>query len=151
MRAKLFAIELVHFKISCSNSTWTTRPFIIWLNYSCLECSVSWWKTESLNQLCICWSIWHTCIFGGDGGPKIMITRLNMALWKKTNIILDSNWACCQRRCFPANSGHNCSGPYASMKSKLEHLTVVCTLRWEIWTSSGYKASSWWCIINKKE
>ena len=41
MSAKLFAIELVHFTISCSNSTWATRPFIIWLNYSCLGCSVS--------------------------------------------------------------------------------------------------------------
>ena len=32
---KLFAIEPVHFTISCSNSTWTTRPFIIWLNHPC--------------------------------------------------------------------------------------------------------------------
>ena len=87
MSAKLFVIELVHFTISCSNSTWATGPFIIWLDYSCLGCSVSWRKTKpsiiwschsfnllailscswSLNQLCICWSIWHPCIFGGDG------------------------------------------------------------------------------------
>ena len=40
MSAKLFAIELVHFTISCSNSTWTTRPFIVWLSYPCLGCSV---------------------------------------------------------------------------------------------------------------
>ena len=39
--AKLFVIELVHFTTSCSNSTLATRPFIIWLNYPCLECSVS--------------------------------------------------------------------------------------------------------------
>ena len=44
--AKLFAIELVHFPISSSNSTWATRSFIIWLNYSCLGCSVSWRKTK---------------------------------------------------------------------------------------------------------
>ena len=36
MSAKLFVIELVHFTISCSNSTWATRPFITWLDYSCL-------------------------------------------------------------------------------------------------------------------
>ena len=41
MSAKLFVIELVHFTISCSNSTCATRPFIIWLDYSCLGCSVS--------------------------------------------------------------------------------------------------------------
>ena len=41
MSAKLFVIELVHFTISCSNSTWATGPFIIWLDYSCLGCSVS--------------------------------------------------------------------------------------------------------------
>ena len=35
MSARLFAIELVLFTISCSNSTRATRPFIIWLNYSC--------------------------------------------------------------------------------------------------------------------
>ena len=46
MSAKLFVIELVHFTISCSNSTWATRPFIIWLNYPCLGCSVSWRKTK---------------------------------------------------------------------------------------------------------
>ena len=46
MSAKLFAIELVHFTISCSNSTWATRPFIIWLNYPCLGCSVSRRKTK---------------------------------------------------------------------------------------------------------
>ena len=46
MSAKLFAIELVHFTISSSNSTWATRPFIIWLNYSCLGYSVSWRKTK---------------------------------------------------------------------------------------------------------
>ena len=46
MSAKLFAIELVHFTISCSNSTWATRPFIIWLNYPCLGCSVSGRKTR---------------------------------------------------------------------------------------------------------
>ena len=46
MSAKLFAIELVHFTISCSNSTWATRPFIIWLNYSRLGCFVSWRKTK---------------------------------------------------------------------------------------------------------
>ena len=46
MSAKLFAIELVHFTISCSNSTWATRPFIIWLNYPCLGCSVSRRKTR---------------------------------------------------------------------------------------------------------
>ena len=41
MSAKLFVVELVHFTISCFNSTWATRPFIIWLDYSCLGCSVS--------------------------------------------------------------------------------------------------------------
>ena len=41
MSAKLFLVELVHFTISCFNSTWATRPFIIWLDYSCLGCSVS--------------------------------------------------------------------------------------------------------------
>ena len=41
MSAKLFAIELVHFTISCFNSTWATGPFIIWLDCSCLGCSVS--------------------------------------------------------------------------------------------------------------
>ena len=46
LSAKLFAIELVHFTISISNSTWATRPFIIWLNYSCLGCSVSWRKSK---------------------------------------------------------------------------------------------------------
>ena len=46
MSAKLFAIELVHFTISCSNSTWATRPFIIWLNYPCLGWSVSRRKTK---------------------------------------------------------------------------------------------------------
>ena len=46
MSAKLFSIELVHFTISISNSTWATRPFIIWLNYSCLGCSVSWRKSK---------------------------------------------------------------------------------------------------------
>ena len=46
MSAKLFVIELVHFTISCSNSTWATRPFLIWLNYSCLGCSVSLRKTR---------------------------------------------------------------------------------------------------------
>ena len=46
MSVRLFAIELVHFTISCSNSTWATRPFIIWLNYPCLGCSVSRRKTK---------------------------------------------------------------------------------------------------------
>ena len=46
MSAKLFAIEPVHFTISCSNSTWETRLFIIWLNCSCLGCSVSRRKTK---------------------------------------------------------------------------------------------------------
>ena len=46
MSAKLFVIEQVHFTISCSNSTWATRPFIIWLNYPCLGCSVSRRKTK---------------------------------------------------------------------------------------------------------
>ena len=46
MTAKLFPIELVHFTISCSNSTWATRPFIICLNYPCLGCSVSRRKTK---------------------------------------------------------------------------------------------------------
>ena len=46
MSAKLFVIELVHFTISWSNSTWATRPFLIWLNYSCLGCSVSRRKTR---------------------------------------------------------------------------------------------------------
>ena len=46
MSAKLFVIEQVHFTISCSNSTWATRPFLIWLNYSCLGCSVSRRKTR---------------------------------------------------------------------------------------------------------
>ena len=41
MSAKLFVVELVHFTISRSNLTWATRPFIIWLDYSCLGCSVS--------------------------------------------------------------------------------------------------------------
>ena len=45
MSAGLFAIELVHFTISCSNSTWAARPFIVWLNYPCLGCSVSRRKT----------------------------------------------------------------------------------------------------------
>ena len=44
--AKLFAIELVHLTISCSNSTWATGPFIIWLNYPCLGCSASRRKTK---------------------------------------------------------------------------------------------------------
>ena len=44
--AKLFSIELVHFTSSSSNSTWATRLFIIWLNYSCLGCSVSWRKSK---------------------------------------------------------------------------------------------------------
>ena len=47
MSAKLFVVELVHFTISCFNSTWATRPFIIWLDYSCLGCSVSRRKTKS--------------------------------------------------------------------------------------------------------
>ena len=46
MSAKLFAIELVHSTISFSNSTWATTPFIIWLNYPCLGCSVSRRKTK---------------------------------------------------------------------------------------------------------
>ena len=46
MSARLFTIEQVHFTISCSNSTWATRPFIIWLNYPCLGCSVSRRKTK---------------------------------------------------------------------------------------------------------
>ena len=46
MSAKLFVIKLVHFTISCSNSTWATRPFLIWLNYACLGCSVSLRKTR---------------------------------------------------------------------------------------------------------
>ena len=41
MSAKLFVTELIHFKISCSNSTWATGPFIIWLNDPCLGCSIS--------------------------------------------------------------------------------------------------------------
>ena len=45
MSTKLFVIEPVHLTISCSNSTLATRPFIIWLNYPCLGCSVSWRKT----------------------------------------------------------------------------------------------------------
>ena len=36
--AKLFVIELIHFTILCSNSTWATRP--------CLGCSVSRRKTR---------------------------------------------------------------------------------------------------------
>ena len=46
MSAKLFVIELVHFTISCSNSTWATGLFIIWLDYSSLGCSVLWKKTK---------------------------------------------------------------------------------------------------------
>ena len=46
MSAKLFLIDLLHFTILCSNSTWATRPFIIWLNYPCLGCSVSRRKTK---------------------------------------------------------------------------------------------------------
>ena len=46
MSARLFAIELIRFTILCCNSTWATRPFIIWLNYPCLECSVSRRKTR---------------------------------------------------------------------------------------------------------
>ena len=46
MSAKLFVVELVHFTTSRSNLTWATRPFIIWLDYSCLGCSVSWRKTK---------------------------------------------------------------------------------------------------------
>ena len=46
MSAKLFAIEPVHLTISCSNSTWATRSFIIWLNCPCLGCSVSLRKTK---------------------------------------------------------------------------------------------------------
>ena len=34
------------YTILCSNSTWATRPFLIWLNYSCLGCSVSRRKTR---------------------------------------------------------------------------------------------------------
>ena len=30
MSTRLFAIELVHFTISCSNSTWAIKPFITW-------------------------------------------------------------------------------------------------------------------------
>ena len=41
MSAKVFVIELVHFTISYSNSTWAIEPFIIWLDNSCLRCSVS--------------------------------------------------------------------------------------------------------------
>ena len=55
MSAKLFAIELVHFTISCSNSTWATRPFIIWLNYPCLGCFVSRRNTKP-SILCPCHS-----------------------------------------------------------------------------------------------
>ena len=51
MSARLFAIELIRFTILCCNSTWATRPFIIWLNYPCLECSVSRRKTK-LYHLC---------------------------------------------------------------------------------------------------
>ena len=47
MSARLFTIGLVHFTISCSNSTWATRPSIIWLNYPCLGCSVSRRKAKS--------------------------------------------------------------------------------------------------------
>ena len=79
MSAKLFVIELVHFAISIS------RPFIIWLNYSCLGCSVSWRKTKpsiiwpchsfiSYDVLQLIFRpalyllIYLTpCIFGGDG------------------------------------------------------------------------------------
>ena len=46
MSATLFVIELIHFTISCSNSAWATKPFIIWLNYPCLGCSVSRRKTK---------------------------------------------------------------------------------------------------------
>ena len=46
MSVRLFAIEPVHFTISYSNSTWATRPFIIWLNYPCLGRSVSRRKTK---------------------------------------------------------------------------------------------------------
>ena len=42
---------------------YSTLPCAIWRN-AILSCS------SSLNQLCICWSIWHPCIFGGDGCPK---------------------------------------------------------------------------------
>ena len=47
---KLFIIKLAHFTISCSNSTWATRLFIIWLNYSCLgyiSLMSRYWKTST--------------------------------------------------------------------------------------------------------
>ena len=59
MSAKLFAIEQVHFTISCFNSTWSTRPFIIWLNYPCLGCSVSRRKTKPSRIWPLMWSV--TC------------------------------------------------------------------------------------------
>ena len=79
MSAKLFDLELIHFAISIS------RLFIIWLNYSCLGCSVSWRKTKpsiiwpchsfiSYDVLQLIFRpalyllIYLTpCIFGGDG------------------------------------------------------------------------------------
>ena len=76
MSAKLFVIKLVHYTISCSNSTWAIRPFLIWLNYSCLGCSVSRRKTR-LSIIWPCHSfisyailqliLTPSCIFGGDG------------------------------------------------------------------------------------
>ena len=62
MSAKLFAIEQVHFTISCFNSTWSTRPFIIWLNYPCLGCSVSRRKTKPSRIWPLMWSVTWTTI-----------------------------------------------------------------------------------------
>ena len=87
MSAKLFVIELVHFTIPCFNSTWATRPFLIWLNYSCLGCSVSRRKTRlsiiwpchsfisyAILQLILTPSLYLliysiSLYFGGDGRP----------------------------------------------------------------------------------
>ena len=87
MSAMLFAIEPVHFTISCSNSTLATTPFLIWLNYSCSGCSVSWTKTKpsiiwpchsftsyTIPQLIFRPALylliyWYPRIFGGDGCP----------------------------------------------------------------------------------
>ena len=74
-RAELFAFGLVQSTISGSNSTWTVRPFIIWLRCLCLGCLIHQGQLNRLqfayaisllvmpscnlplDYLCFCWSI----------------------------------------------------------------------------------------------
>ena len=85
MSARLFAVELVHFTISCSNSTWATRPFIIWLNYPCLGCSVSRRKTR-LSIIWPCHSFISYAILQLILTPSlyllIYLTSLNFWWWR---------------------------------------------------------------------